>query len=55
MHSKIELQLNKGFGPTVSRFVVQTVQYRRGGRSEKFRGGEIKGQIISKANFEVFI
>ena len=38
MYSKIEMQLNKGFGPTVSRFVVQIVQYRRGGRLEKFRG-----------------
>ena len=39
MHSKIEMQLNKAFGPIVSKFVVETVQYRRGGRSEKFRGG----------------
>ena len=38
MHSKIEMQLNKAFGPIVSRFVLETVQYRRGGRLEKFRG-----------------
>ena len=42
MYSKIEMQLNKDFGSTVSKFVVETVQYRRGGRSEKFRGGTLK-------------
>ena len=38
---KIEMQLNKGFGSIVSKFVVETVQYRRGGRAEKFRGGTL--------------
>ena len=35
------MQLDKGFGSIVSKFVVETVQYRRGGRSEKFRGGTL--------------